>query len=385
MSSPNFHSAANLFLPDCSTTGEISLAGYLLQHGLTRRDASVGSVGLLPRAEALALNALVLPEATFVVLGNGSLMDGQGYSAELINDYKAYGFDIRTQFADLTLPGRWPQLLTAIARTPVGIVGIDAHVASAQSNFWTTLQQFMQDGEPLVYIRNILDFRSTRALLPLIRTMPVLWDQNVVAATPNSIWFASDAKRAASVRQMLRRSGVFTEDDTTLQIDSADAPVVSHNERSLNFVDGAGRFPLSVYFTNSKFPSAVDYKSGWSRPEPDGCWTEGQEAVIKLRLPDAMVHTPFFVKVSGNSWLAPDQGKQVLEVGIGDEPQEWTEVMFDDPEKVLTITLNCEKMKHDTSELVIHFRVSNPGRPSDYGGQDQRLLGFKCRVISLFT
>src|ERR1700753_1544496 len=139
MSRLTFSDAAQLCLSSSDTSGDVSLIGYLAQHGFTRRDVSVGSVGEPSHVEALAINALVLPEASFVVLGQGSLTNGRSHSAELIAEYRAGGFDVRTQFADLTLPERWPQLLPAIAHTAVRMVGVDASLASSQRDFWTTL------------------------------------------------------------------------------------------------------------------------------------------------------------------------------------------------------------------------------------------------------
>jgi hypothetical protein len=380
----NFFDAISLFLGNTNTSGEISLAGYLAEHGFVDRNISMGSVGSISLAEALAFNALVSRESTFVVLGYGSLAGGRNYSAELISEIEAHGFDVRTQFADLTIPGRWPQLLTAMASTNVGILGIDAHLASAQAGFWSTLQQFMKDGKSVVFIRNMLDFRNVKSLLPFIRSMPEHWERNVIATTPNSVWLASDVKSAGDIRKILRQSGLFPEDAKNPDADLADTPIVVRTERALQMVDSVGRFPRSAYLTNSDYTTHVDYKSGWSRPEPDGCWTADYDAVIKLRLPPT-TRTPVAITVSGNSWLAPDKKEQILEIGLGNEPTQWVEAVFHDSEEVLTTTLECDKMKFDSSDLVIRFQVTSPGRPSDHGGEDTRLLGFKCRSISVFT
>jgi hypothetical protein len=380
-----FRDAVKLFLGEGDTSGEISLAGFLAEHGFVDPSPSLGSIGSLPRSEALALNALVSPEATFVLLECESPAGQRSHAAELISEIEALGFEVRSQFADLTLPGRWPQILTAMARTNVGIVGIDAKWASSEPNFWTTLQQFLKSGKSLVFIRHLLDFRNTQFLLPLIRSMPAHWEQNVIATTPKSIWFASDAESGSNMRHILRVSGLFPEDNTDLGVDRPDRPVIVCNENSLKMIDVTGRFPRVVYLTNNAHRTGIDYKSGWSNPESDGCWTTDHDSVIKLGLPSSMSRTPIAISVSGNSWIAPDKTEQILELGLGNEPAQWIETSFSDSDEILTTAVDCANVKRDSSEIVIRFHVHTPGRPCDYGGTDTRLLGFKCRSISVFT
>ena len=380
-----FRDAIDMFLGDGDTAGEISLAGFLAEHGFADRSTSLGSIGPLPRSEALALNALVSPEATLVVLGCESSAGQRSYGADLISEIEAHGFDVRVQFADLTLPGRWPQILTAMARTSVGIVGIDAQWASSEPNFWATLQQFLKGGKSLVFIRHLIDFRNTQFLLPLIRSMPVHWEQNVIATTPNSIWFASDAESGASMRHMLRMSGLFPDANSNLAVDQSDRPITVSSEHGLAMIDAAGSFPRAVYFTNNAHRTGIDYKSGWSNPESDGCWTTNHDSGIRLRLPSSMSRPPIAISVSGNSWVAPGKTEQILEIGLGNEPTQWIETSFSDSDEIGTTTVDCANVGPNSPALLIRFRVRNPGRPSDYGGSDSRLLGFKCRSISVFT
>src|ERR1700722_4191829 len=211
----NFSRVVDMLLEDGNTTGEISLAAFLIEHAFVDRTPSIGAIGSLPLSEALAFNSLVSQEATFVVLGYGSLDGKRGTSADLARQIERCEFEVHAQFADLTLPGRWPQILTAMARTRVGILAIDANWGSVQPDFWKSLQQF-KSGESIIFIRGLLDYRNAQALLPLLSSMPAKWEQNLIAMTPNSIWFASSAESAAIVRQVLRESGLFSEDNTTL-------------------------------------------------------------------------------------------------------------------------------------------------------------------------
>jgi len=150
-------------------------------------------------------------------------------------------------------------------------------------------------------------------------------------------------------------------------------------------LDAHGSVPCAVFFTNDVHHSGIDYLSGWSVPESDGCWTTNQDSVIKLRMPSTVSRAPISVSVSGNSLIPPDKKEQILEIGLGNEPAEWIETSFFDSDEIATITADCSEPNGDSTSLIIRFRVRSPSRPSDYGGTDNRLLGFKCRSISVFT
>jgi hypothetical protein len=383
--SRNFRDAVELFQVKGASSGEIALAGFLAEHAGIDRDASMGSIGALPRVEALALNALVSKDAAFVLLGCGSFTGPQSYAAQLIGELEGLEFEVRMQFADLTLAGRWPQLLNAIARTNIGILGVDAHWAGAEPRFWTSLEQFMKDRRSLVYIRRMLDFQNSQASISLIRSMPAQWEQNVVAATPTSIWFAHEAESAARIRLILRQSGVFPEAGAKVDDDFSNRPVIVASERGLDLIDRAGRFPRAVLFTNNQHRAEIEFKSGWSAAESDGCWTGDHESVLQVRVPSSMAGAPGILNVTGNAWVAPDRGEQVIEVGLGNEPSQWIETEFTDSQQIKNIAIDCTKANDDSGVLVLRFRVRNPGSPSAYGVPDERLLGFKCRAISLFA
>jgi hypothetical protein len=288
------------------------------------------------------------------------------------------------QFADLTIAGRWPQLLNAIAKTSIGILGVDAHWASGEPRFWASLEHFMKDGKSLTYIRGMFDYQNPQSSFSLIRSMPAHWDQSVVATTPGSIWFAQEAENAARIRDILRQSGMFPEAVTSSDGELAEGPVVVRGERYLERVDRAGRFPRAVLFTNDRHGAEIAFTSGWSTPEADGCWTDSKESVIKARMPSSMLGPPTFVTISGNAWVGPNKD-QIVEVGLGNEPSEWIELEFADSQQIRTFTLDGAELKTPSGSLEIRIRVRNPGSPSDYGEPDKRLLGFKCRAISFFV
>src|ERR1700722_7969977 len=89
-----FSRVVDMLLEDGNTTGEISLAAFLIEHAFVDCAPSIGSIGSVPFSEALSFNSLVSQEATFVVLGYGSL-DGQpGTSADLARQIERHGFEV---------------------------------------------------------------------------------------------------------------------------------------------------------------------------------------------------------------------------------------------------------------------------------------------------
>ena len=101
-------------------------------------------------------------------------------------------------------------------------------------------------------------------------------------------------------------------------------------------------------------------------------------------MPSSMSGAPTTIRMTGNAWVGPHKS-QIVEVGLGNEPTEWIEKEFTDPAQIRTFTLDCSNLKNFTGSLELRVRVRNPGSPSDYGEPDKRLLGFKCRAISLFA
>src|ERR1022692_2807554 len=135
----NFRDAIDMFLGKGTPSPDIGLAGFLAEHAGGDWNASIASIGPVPSTEALTLNSLVSREAAYVLLGSGTLADSRGFAAELTNEIEASGFEVKVQFADLTMAGRWPQLLNAITKTSIGILGVDAHWASSEPRFWASL------------------------------------------------------------------------------------------------------------------------------------------------------------------------------------------------------------------------------------------------------
>lgn len=370
---------------DQNTAGDIRLAGFLLEHGFANRDTSVGLIGAAPDREVLGLNALISPHATLVGLGLTTLIDQHAYLTNLVAQCQGIGLELRLQLADLTLSGRWPAILVAMARTDIGILGVDARWAATEENFWSGLQTFMQTRQSLIYIRNILDFRHPEFCLPFIRTMPPDCTLDVVATTPGSVWFAADAARGAAIRELLRSSGLFAPRTITDAGFLDDTPCVVENASVSQIINQNGRFPAVIRIAQSSTTDGLNYAGGWSTVESDGCWTAAEEAVIRLELP-ARLAAPRSVAITGNSWMPPNVATQVVCLGIGKEPKDWIEVDFADPEEILTTTIDLKAPTYDDpSTLTINVRVRSPGRPSDYGGSDTRMLGFKFRSVAVFT
>jgi hypothetical protein len=376
----------DLFGEDCETAGDIRIAGFLIEHGFASRSTSVGLIGASPQSEVMALNALISPPANLVALGIASHVDQYGYLTSLIKQIEGSGFELRLQSADLTLPGRWPNVLDAMARTDVGILGIDARWAASEPGFWQTIQSFMKSHISFVYMRNMLDYEHPEFSFPFIRSMPTDCSLDMIATTPGSVWFASNPSSGAATRDLLRSSGLFARrvaSDSDFAI-SLDAPTVISNESVADVIGKDGRFARIVLTSNASMADGLEYATGWSTVEPDGCWTGAQEAIIKLRLP-ANLGPQTTLCISGNSWIRPDTPEQVIKIGVGKDPVEWVEMRFADSETISTATINLNGATNDVPTVAVTVKVGAPGRPSDYGGSDTRLLGFKFRSLSIFT
>ena len=366
---------------DHATAGDISLAAFLVAYGFPGRQVSAGSIGAIGRSEALALNAMLAPQATLVALTGDPLSSQREQIADIVEQIKAGGFPLRLQFADLTLPGRWPHLLSAMAHTEIGLLGIDARWAAKDRNFWPTLQSLMKTSPMLVYIRNLFDIHQPAVPLSLIRAMPVDCALEVVATTPRSIWFAADAAQGNEMRDLLHASGLFPQ---AASAGSAAGPVVVLDEQALQLLDADGRLPCMVVHANQASGDALDYTSGWSEAESDGCWTAGPEATVRLLLPPG-AGKPIALAVTGNPWIPPNVRNQVVSIGVGNAPTEWKDLLFTDPESILTTVLDLKDMPADGSGLIVRMKVQSPGRPSDFGSSDTRLLGFKMRSIAIYA
>jgi hypothetical protein len=144
-----------------------------------------------------------------------------------------------------------------------------------------------------------------------------------------------------------------------------------------------GKFPRTKYHIDHDLGSGVDFGPGWSSIEPDGCWTDGAEARISVTVQGAATNLKS-IYVVGNPWMPPDGSEQIIEFSIGRDPSSWSELRFA-REEIAGKHLDIPETDAATVTIVLNLRVARPGRPSDQGGEDSRLLGFKLRSLSLFT
>ena len=364
-----------------SGRGNLALANFVLHHVL-QPGASVGSIGAVSSFEAQALNAMVADEASLVVMAGDTPTQPRGYIASIAADIEHSGVPLRLQFADLTLASRWPKILAATAPSEIGLIGIDISWAANTPDFWSNLQDFLKGRHALVYIRGMLDYRQSELVLPFVRSMPAGCTLDIVAATPDSLWFAADPAQAAATRALLRGSGLFSP-----QVNSGsaavDAPVVVTTDDALFNIDSNGKLPrLVIHAVQGSV--GLDYIGGWSNAESDGCWTIGSEAGLKIVVPAAVV-VPRTLTITGNSWIPPNMSEQGVKIGVGPKPTSWKDVKFTDPEEIIAIPVELEGAVGSSSGLLLQIKIADPGRPSDFGGQDSRMLGFKIRTISVFA
>jgi hypothetical protein len=377
--------AVDQFLDVGESSGDMALAGFILQHCFPSGIRSVASIGMGSESEFLILNSLADHAGNFVFLNtNHGSRDRQRLS-ELTHLLEERGFNIRALIADLTLPGRWPSLISALAAGDVRILGLDAAWACSVPEFWSSLGNFIRSAERVVYVRGALDFEHPDKSIEFLRGMPIDHDIEVIAATRASVWFASKGSVASTMRNMLRRSSLFSDGGvpgTDVGNDEAAAVIVRFDAAS-SLVDAQGAFPRVLYRIGHETPPGIEFGIGWSTPEEDGCWTDGTEAQLVLTPPAGTTGVQRLHLV-GNAWLPPDSAGQIVEFGVGNRPESWTQLCLNDGE-IASATIDIGNENLVNGKVAVTLRVQQPGRPSDYGGTDSRLLGFKLRSVSLFT
>ena len=359
---------------------DIRLAGFILQHFFTTEPVSVASIGTPSRAEFLALNALVGPTASYVVLGTDPSAEYRSRLNELNNLLAHDGYETHTQIADLALPGRWPKLLPALAIRNVGILGLDARWAVTEPSFPDTLRDFVRATEAVVYVRGALDYKHPDISVRFLRSIPAGSGMDVVAATPSSLWLAP-AGAAPVLREMLNSSGLFGADDTKSALD---APIVLENDWLEGLVSQDGLLPRKLYSGSRDEASGLEFGPGWASAETDGRWTDGSEATATITLPPGAPGAKA-ITISGNGWVPPDDPTQLVKLGVGRNPKSWTELHFANGADIKSVHIELTPADVANNSIALHVKVKKPGRPSDYGAPDSRVLGFKFRELGLFT
>jgi hypothetical protein len=206
--------------------------------------------------------------------------------------------------------------------------------------------------------------------------MPSDQDIHVIASTRGAVWLAAGAF-ATQVRKSLRDSGLFGAGGVESQ-----SPVIVNNDVSASLIDQHGHVPAVVYRVTEHETGALEFGRGWSSREADGCWTDGEEAVVSVAFRGG--HLPTSLSIEGNPWMPPDSQQQVVEIGVGQDPLTWSTLSFWQ-EEIASVSLALQPGDWVAGKMTLHVRAQHPGRPSDHGGDDQRLLGFKLRSLGLFV
>jgi hypothetical protein len=381
----NFRDVWEHCIDGSDDVADVSLAAFVLQHASKSGSSSVGYIGIPSNAELRALNSLVPSQASLVIAVPDLSGKPRIHVNALIHQLEQEGYESRIRLADLTLPGRWPRLLLALAATDIGVVSLDARWASNEPEFWLNLGSFARTSESVFCVRGALDFEHPDVAIAFFRSMPADSGIEVIAATCTAIWFAQSGPTAATLREMLRTSGMFTNPSVCGDV-QADAPVVACGSRmtALITLGDEGQFPRAVYTVSEETGRAgLEFVEGWSSPEADGCWTDGDAATVMVTLPsaDRAAKRLFF---TGNAWVPPNAKTQVIEFGVGTSPTKWHKMSFV-PEEIKTIEMQLPTTDKATNRSILQIKVDKPGSPSNFGDTDQRMLGFKLRALTLFT
>jgi hypothetical protein len=199
----------------------------------------------------------------------------------------------------------------------------------------------------------------------------------VVASTRGAAWFAA-GPFAARARAAIAQSGLFGVSND----EDPDAVVIVDSDLGEALIDLMGRVPTRLYRIGKDGTTGIAFGRGWSSQESDGCWTDGEEARISVS--HAAGQLPSSLSIEGNPWMPRDGQQQVVEFAVGHTPSAWSALSFWQ-EEIASVTVPLQPQDWAGGELLLHVRAQRPGRPSEHGGDDQRLLGFKLRSLSLFT
>ena len=363
--------------------GDIKLAAFMLRHWFTDEPVSAAWIGMPNIFEFVAISALVQDAASIVVLGTDLSAEYRVRLNSLGDHLRRYGLSAQPQIADLTLRGRWSKLLPALSAKHVGVLGLDAKWALSEPMFWSELCDLVRDSRSVIYIRGALDFRQPDVSIRLLRSMDASTGVVPVAATPSSLWFAPESDAAALARTLqssaLFEAGGDAEDDAGGLVTS-----IAYNDWLPYFVSRDGHVIRKLYQCNHATEMGIDFGLGWHLAEPDGRWTDGEEAMAVIALP-AGVTAASGLTIRGNAWVSPGGEPQRIAFGIGAKPTKWTELEFDDNAEIKSCDLALDPSDLGQNEIALNVKVMAPSRPSEFGEPDSRMLGFKLRTFSLFT
>ena len=126
--------------------------------------------------------------------------------------------------------------------------------------------------------------------------------------------------------------------------------------------------------------AATSYQvSGWSKPEPQFTWTEGDTAVLAIRVPAS--DAPVVLRARGAGFLNPPElTTQPIEVMVNDKKiAEWQ--VGDVSEYTAMIP---QEMVKEGGVLTITFKMPKAIAPKTAGvSEDPRVLGFCVHEIEL--
>lgn len=363
--------------------GDVKLAAFILQHWFASEPVSAAWIGMPDVSEFVAVGSLMGAGASAVILGTDTAADYRSRINVLSGLFTSNRFPAQPVTADLAVGGRWSRLLSALSAKRIGVVSVDARWALSDPLFWGEVSDLMRDSGSILRLRGVLDFRTPHVGIEVIRAMKADAGTALIAATPASLWFAPEGD-AAALAEALGSSSLFEPGDKPARDAGGLAMTVAYNDWTPYFVSSGSRIIRKLYRCQAGNEPDIAFGAGWSNPEPDGRWTDGEEASVTLMLP-ANGAAARGLSVRGNAWVPPAEGPQRIGFAVGLSPTEWREFEFDDNGEIKTCDLDLEQSDSGRDEITLHIRAGAPGRPSDFGEPDSRLLGFKLRTISLFT
>lgn len=372
-------SANNNAVSATHNNGDAFIANYLLAYCFGKESVAVGAVGAAGDEDVVVLQHLVRPGANLVVLNCDHSAQGRSkLNAIAQSNMGAQGG--RVTVVDLAQDERWANLLEALALSDVGIIGFDAAWAAKFPGFWSSLTRYLKGRRCVAYIRGIFSYRDPASILSLLKSMPDGEGILTLASTKNgSLWICCNPDFYHEIRDQMLYSGLF-------EASGAGAGVLLASGRYENaasdLLNAANCLPHAVYGVEGAGTDNLELRRGWNDPEEDGRWTEGSEAEFAIKAPPGGP-SDGELRLVANAWLSPLSSVQTIQVSTDPTRERWTSVRLD-VDSVVTIAVPYAAADIFDGELEATIRISEPGRPSDHGGSDSRLLGLKLRSVMLY-